>query len=95
MAMPAERNPVDPSAARPPADQGRAGGIAATVKRAQDAVAELSADYQNWALADLAKAEQALAEARVNPAAAQPALQRLYGVAHDMKGQGGSSNSRS
>jgi hypothetical protein len=90
MAMPAERNPVDPPAARPPDDQGRPGGIAATVKRAQDAVAELSADYQNWALADLAKAEQALAEARVNPAAAQPALQRLYGVTHDMKGQGGS-----
>lgn len=90
MAMPAERNPVDPPAAHPAADRGQAGGIAATVKRAQDAVAELSADYQNWALADLVKAEQALAEARGNPVAAQPALQRLYGVAHDMKGQGGS-----
>jgi chemotaxis protein histidine kinase CheA len=90
MALPAERKPVAPPDARPAADDGRAGGIAATVRRAQDAVAELSADYQNWALADLAKAEQALSEARADPAAAQPALQRLYGVAHDMKGQGGS-----
>ena len=90
MALPAERKPVAPPDAHPAADDGRAGGIAATVRRAQDAVAELSADYQNWALADLAKAEQALSEARADPAAAQPALQRLYGVAHDMKGQGGS-----
>jgi hypothetical protein len=60
MALPAERKPVAPPDARPAADDGRAGGIAATVRRAQDAVAELSADYQNWALADLAKAEQAL-----------------------------------
>ena len=92
MALPAEPNPLDPNGESPPADNGEAspGGIAATVKRAQDAVAELSADYQNWALADLAKAEQALAEARGDLAAAQPALQRLYGIAHDMKGQGGS-----
>jgi len=92
MALPAERNPLDPISESQPVDRGQAssGGIAATVKRAQDAVAELSADYQNWALADLAKAEQALAEARGDPATAQPALQRLYGVAHDMKGQGGS-----
>jgi Hpt domain-containing protein len=92
MAMPAERKSLDPIAANLPADPGQAstGGIAATVKRAQDAVAELSADYQNWALADLAKAEEALATARSDRMAAQPALQRLYGVAHDMKGQGGS-----
>jgi chemotaxis protein histidine kinase CheA len=92
MALPAERNPLDPIGENPPAEKGETspGGIAATVKRAQDAVAELSADYQNWALADLGKAEQALAEARGDRAAAQPALQRLYGIAHDMKGQGGS-----
>lgn len=66
------------------------GDIAAAVRRAQDAVAELGADYRNWALADLARAEAALAEASVDPAAAQAPLQRLYGIAHDMKGQGGS-----
>jgi hypothetical protein len=90
MAIQAERNPADAVVSNPSADPAQPGGIAATVKRAQDAVAELSADYRNWALADLAKAEQALAEARGHPAAAQPALQRLYGLAHDMKGQGGS-----
>jgi len=92
MAMPAERNPLDPIGESQAAGKGdpSPGGIAATVKRAQDAVAELSADYQNWALADLAKAEQALAEARGDRGAAPAALQRLYGVAHDMKGQGGS-----
>jgi hypothetical protein len=90
MARPAERNPMEPVASNRSADPAATGGIAATVKRAQDAVAELSADYRNWALSDLAKAEQALAEARAHPAAAQPALQRLYGIAHDMKGQGGS-----
>jgi hypothetical protein len=90
MAIQAERNPADAVVSNPSADPAQPGGIAATVKRAQDAVAELSVDYRNWALADLAKAEQALAEARGHPAAAQPALQRLYGLAHDMKGQGGS-----
>ncbi|HWA42188.1 MAG TPA: Hpt domain-containing protein [Hypericibacter adhaerens] len=90
--MAAERKPTSAPTESWPADEGRgeAGGIAATVKRAQDAVAELSADYQNWALLDLGKAEQALAEARGDTGAAEPALQRLYGIAHDMKGQGGS-----
>jgi hypothetical protein len=66
------------------------GGISAAVKRAQDAVAELSADYRSWALADLTRAEAALAEASADPARAETPLQRLYGIAHDMKGQGGS-----
>ncbi|MFZ5790549.1 MAG: Hpt domain-containing protein [Pseudomonadota bacterium] len=66
------------------------GGISAAVRRARDAVAELSADYRSWALADLTRAEAALSEASADPARAGTPLQRLYGIAHDMKGQGGS-----
>jgi hypothetical protein len=64
--------------------------LAASMQRAEDAVAELAADYSNWALADVKRAEDAFALVKSEPEKRAAHLETLYRVTHDMKGQGGS-----
>lgn len=64
--------------------------LAASMQRAEDAVAELAADYSNWALGDVKRAEDAFALVRNEPTQRSAHLEVLYRATHDMKGQGGS-----
>lgn len=74
-----------PSPKNLPADS-----IAAAMARAEDAVAELAADYTAWALSDVQRAEHAFALLKSEPDKRPAHLEALYRAAHDMKGQGGS-----
>jgi chemotaxis protein histidine kinase CheA len=63
---------------------------AETLARAEAAVAELAANYAEVALKDIADAQAALDAATAEPEQRQDHIQRLYGIAHNVKGQGGS-----
>src|SRR5262245_643426 len=69
-----------------PAEEG--GPLAATLARAQAAVADLAKDYAGWALADVARGRAALASAAAEPAHRAEQVEALFRVAHDLKGQG-------
>jgi chemotaxis protein histidine kinase CheA len=62
----------------------------AALARAQAAVAALSRDYLNWARADLAQCRQHLAAARAEPDQRPQHVDALFGIAHNIKGQGAS-----
>jgi HPt (histidine-containing phosphotransfer) domain-containing protein len=62
----------------------------AALARAQAAVAALSRDYQNWARADLDHCRRHLAAARNEPEHRPKHVEALFGVAHNIKGQGAS-----
>jgi hypothetical protein len=66
------------------------GSATELIARAEAAIAELRRDYPNWALNDVVAARAALDEAVADPALRGPRLQRVYELAHDIKGQGGS-----
>ncbi len=69
----------------------QAGGIPGDLlARADAAIAELRRDYPKWSLNDLAEARVALDEAAADPALRGPRLERVFGIVHDIKGQGGS-----
>jgi len=63
-------------------------GFGAALARAQAAVAALSRDYLNWARADLDQCRQHLAAAQAAPDQSSPHIEALFGVAHNIKGQG-------
>ncbi|WP_119462195.1 Hpt domain-containing protein [Rhodospirillaceae bacterium SYSU D60014] len=79
-----------------PAAHGAAAGSegerswAETLARAEAAVAELAANYAEVALKDIADAQAALDAAKAKPEQRQDHIQHLYGIAHNVKGQGGS-----
>ncbi|HVI90002.1 MAG TPA: Hpt domain-containing protein [Dongiaceae bacterium] len=60
----------------------------AALARAQAAVAALSRDYLNWARADLDQCRQHLAAAQAAPDQPSQHIEALFGVAHNIKGQG-------
>lgn len=64
--------------------------MAAVLARAHAAVADLAKDYTAWALADVARARQALADAETDPAKRANHVEALFRIAHDLKGQGSS-----
>lgn len=53
--------------------------------RAEAALSNIAERYIEWAMADLARLEAAMEEARTGRAS----LDRLFPIAHDMKGQAG------
>ena len=67
-----------------------AGGMAAALARAEAAVAALARDYLVWAKADLEQSYRHLAAANDDPAQRQLHVLALFGVAHNIKGQGSS-----
>ena len=60
------------------------------IARAEVAIAELRCDYPIWALNDVIEARSALGEAMADPTLRVPCLDRIFDVAHNIKGQGGS-----
>lgn len=64
--------------------------MAAVLARAQAAVADLAKDYSTWALADLTRAREALAQAESDADSRSAHVEALFRVAHDLKGQGSS-----
>jgi chemotaxis protein histidine kinase CheA len=80
--------PMPANSNRPDADEIGNGTIAASLARAEAAVANLAQDYASWALADVAKARAALATANDDPASRGQHIETLFRVGHDLKGQG-------
>ena len=60
------------------------------VREAEEAIAALAATFVVWTGENLQAARAALAEAMEAPSDNQDAVHRIFGIAHDMKGQGGS-----
>ena len=68
------------------------GDLAAALARAEAAVKALARDYLGWAQADLAQCRQHLAAATVAPDNCTAPIADLFGIAHNIKGQGASFN---
>jgi chemotaxis protein histidine kinase CheA len=66
------------------------GNMSAALARAEAAVAALARDYLTWAQADLDLCHQHLSAARAAPAQRADRITDLFGVAHNIKGQGSS-----
>lgn len=73
-----------------PDDDLRQTPVAVVLERAESAVARLMQEYPAMALADVAQARRALADATAMPDRRSECLAYAYGVAHNLKGQGGS-----
>lgn len=79
---------MDNSAAIP--SESGADQVPDPVKDAEAAVAALADSFLEWITADIDKAKQALAAAQGKPGDNQPELREIFGVVHNVKGQGGS-----
>ncbi len=64
--------------------------LEAVLARAQAAVADLAKNYAPSTIADLDRCAALLKRAREDPAARASSVKDLYGIAHNIKGQGGS-----
>ena len=64
--------------------------LEAVLARAQAAVADLAKNYAPSTLADLDRCAALLKTAREQPAERAAAVKELYGIAHNIKGQGSS-----
>ena len=71
-------------------DDDKEGEMARRLARAEAAVADLAKSYVSWASADVEKCAEHLAAARAATDARAAAVQDLYAVAHNIKGQGSS-----
>ena len=60
----------------------------AVLARAQAAVLELAKSYGVWAMADLDRCRDLLGEARADTVLRSSKLGEIYGIAHNIKGQG-------
>lgn len=60
------------------------------VRQAEAAVAALAANYAEWVKEDLDQAREALARARQTAPENGEAMQAMFAVCHNIKGQGGS-----
>jgi hypothetical protein len=60
----------------------------AVLARAQAAVSELAKSYGTWAMADLDRCRDLLGAARADAVLRSSKLAELYGIAHNIKGQG-------
>ena len=80
---------MEDTSGNPGVEPGVEPGIERQFQDAEARIAALAADYETWAREDLKNAEQALEAARAMPSGRQPQIKKLFGIAHDMKGQGG------
>lgn len=69
-------------------EDGDDGNMDRVLARAQAAVAELAKSYSTWAMADLDRCRDLLGEARADAGLCEAKLGELYGIAHNIKGQG-------
>lgn len=63
--------------------------IESRLRDAEAKIAALAQDYEVWAAEDLDRAKEALEEAKSKPSGREPQVKIIFGIAHDMKGQGG------
>ncbi len=72
----------------------KTGGLGAvdldTLKRAEAVIADMTDNYVEWAVKDLAKIHQALENLKAEKKDRKDALSQIFQLSHDMKGQGGS-----
>ncbi len=61
-----------------------------TLKRAEAVIADMTDNYVEWAVKDLAKIHQALENLKAEKKDRKDALSKIFQLSHDMKGQGGS-----
>ena len=64
--------------------------LEAVLARAQAAVADLAKSFEASAVVDLDRCAAFLNTARENPAGRADAVKEIYGIAHNLKGQGSS-----
>ncbi len=62
----------------------------AAIERAESVIASMANDYLSWVEDDLVKIAKAQKNLKANRDDAEHLLDRIFQVAHDMKGQGGS-----
>lgn len=62
----------------------------AAIERAESVIANMADDYLDWVEEDLVKISKAQADLKANRDDSKHRLDRIFQVAHDMKGQGGS-----
>lgn len=61
-----------------------------TLKRAEAVITDMTDNYVEWAVKDLAKIHQALENLKAEKKDRKDALSQIFQLSHDMKGQGGS-----
>ena len=64
----------------------------AALERAEAVIAGMADSYLDWVEEDLAKIQAAYDTLKADQANAKEHLDKIFGIAHDMKGQGGSFN---
>ena len=62
----------------------------AALRAAEEAVAELAANFATWVGEDLDKASAALGRAKSAPGVNRDAIEEIFGICHNIKGQAGS-----
>jgi len=62
----------------------------AAIERAESVIANMANDYLQWVEDDLVKIAKAQAELKANRGESKKRMDRIFQIAHDMKGQGGS-----
>jgi hypothetical protein len=62
----------------------------AAIERAESVIASMADDYLDWVEEDLIKISQAQADLKANRDDSENRLDKVFQIAHDMKGQGGS-----
>ena len=63
----------------------------ALLEKAEQVIAEMSGEYLNWVAGDLKKIQDAFKELK-SSGGTKENLEKIFEIAHDMKGQGGSFN---
>ena len=81
-----------PNTLRAKVAEGGPGAVTPEVlARAEKVIAGMTDSYVEWAASDLVRLEAVIAELKAAPTARHPEiLKRIFHIAHDMKGQGGS-----
>lgn len=80
-----------PNALRTKVTIGGPGAVdSAMLERAESAIANLSGNYLEWVKQDLAKLETAFAKLKDGQGGTNEILREIFGIVHDMRGQGGS-----
>lgn len=75
---------------RPNVDPDDDEDLEAALRAAEEAVAELAANFTVWAGEDLDRAAAALERAKLAPGTNQSHLSEVFGICHNIKGQAGS-----
>ncbi|MHA1598210.1 MAG: phosphorelay protein [Alphaproteobacteria bacterium] len=64
----------------------------AAIERAEEVIAGMADNYLEWVEEDLVKIQKAYNDLKGDPDNAKERMEVIFGIAHDMKGQGGSFN---